>query len=348
MIGNLESLRGIFAILIFCHHFLTEDGSLSPWGGDCGVSFFLMLSGFVMCEAESHHVEPIGYGRYMLKRVARIWPLHIFCLAASIVLFGWAGGVGAWTQLISNFLLIQSWIPDSSFYFSGNSVGWYLSDLLFFYLIFPFLYRLLICKRILFVVCLLMSVAATLTMDIVIPQMSEKAVAWIYIFTVTRLADFLSGMFVWSQFSRMNSKYIYEIMQFSSLKATLIELLCLMPLVAAVILWRPSSNYGLSLLWWLPFFILLPAFSLLDKGRGMVTAILHRPFMILFGRYSFTFYMLHLLVIRVFARIDRVGEMELLLRFPLIFLSVVLLSLIVANCVERPIGRLILRSVQNK
>lgn len=42
-IDALQSLRGIFAVFIFFHHL-----DVFPAGGDVGVVFFLMLSGFVM------------------------------------------------------------------------------------------------------------------------------------------------------------------------------------------------------------------------------------------------------------------------------------------------------------
>lgn len=301
-----------------------------------------------MCVAQSNHDEPVGYGKYMLKRAARIGPLHIFCLGATIVLFGWAGGAGAWKPLLCNFLLLQSWVPDSSFYFSGNSVNWCLSDLLFFYLAFPFLYRLLMSKRSLFVSLWLLAVAATVTLAILLPPKSEEAVAWIYIFPATRMADFLSGMLTWRLFNSLKRNWSYKINQITILKATLIELLCLMPLAVSAFLWTPASNYGLSVLWWLPFFIILPAFSMLDRGKGVITAFLHRPVMLWFGRYSFTFYMVHLIVIRVYARIGIIAQASPTLRFAVIFVSAVIVAVVVGKYIERPLGRLILQSFQNK
>lgn len=55
-IDALQSLRGIFAVFIFFHHL-----DVFPAGGDVGVVFFLMLSGFVMT---------YGYGARCSKRAS--------------------------------------------------------------------------------------------------------------------------------------------------------------------------------------------------------------------------------------------------------------------------------------
>lgn len=49
-IDALQSLRGIFAVFIFFHHL-----DVFPAGGDVGVVFFLMLSGFVMTYGYGAH-----------------------------------------------------------------------------------------------------------------------------------------------------------------------------------------------------------------------------------------------------------------------------------------------------
>ena len=48
MISALQSLRFVFVMMIFMSHF--SYGGLMPFdaGGDCGVAFFFLLSGFVL------------------------------------------------------------------------------------------------------------------------------------------------------------------------------------------------------------------------------------------------------------------------------------------------------------
>ncbi|MBQ7870061.1 MAG: hypothetical protein IJ355_07030 [Prevotella sp.] len=47
MIETLQSLRFIFFVMIFMSHFGYDGRPTFDAGGDCGVSFFFILSGFV-------------------------------------------------------------------------------------------------------------------------------------------------------------------------------------------------------------------------------------------------------------------------------------------------------------
>lgn len=138
-IDALQSLRGIFAVFIFFHHL-----DVFPAGGDVGVVFFLMLSGFVMTYGYGARVLEEGFNRqrYLKRRVARVWPLHLVCLLAALTLLPVTLNADTVAALGLNIVLLQSWVPLRDFFFSGNSVSWCLCDLMFFYILFPWLRRL--------------------------------------------------------------------------------------------------------------------------------------------------------------------------------------------------------------
>ena len=48
MIETLQALRFIFVLMIFMSHFTYRGICAFDAGGDCGVSFFFILSGFVL------------------------------------------------------------------------------------------------------------------------------------------------------------------------------------------------------------------------------------------------------------------------------------------------------------
>ena len=135
MIASLQSWRFIFALMIFLHHFPVNGKGLFEAGGSCGVSFFLILSGFVMAAGYGDKVlsPSFSFGNYMIKRGARIYPLHLLCFLVALVL-AYKNIDGFYLlKLLPNLLLLQSWIPIQGIYFSGNAVSWCLSDLVFFY-----------------------------------------------------------------------------------------------------------------------------------------------------------------------------------------------------------------------
>lgn len=94
-IRSLTSLRGLAAIYVALLHFSAmaqtlcpvEIPSLAP-RGQLAVDFFFDLSGFVM--GYTYYAEFAGRGlrampQFLLKRVARIWPLHAAVIAMMIL-----------------------------------------------------------------------------------------------------------------------------------------------------------------------------------------------------------------------------------------------------------------------
>ncbi len=134
--SSLQSLRGIFALFIFIHHL-----DLFPAGGDSGVGFFIILSGFVLSAGYRDRIAQglISRRDFMRRRVRRLFSCHIIGFILALLLmspfYGWKTPL-VW---LANILMLQSWIPSPTFYFSCDSPSWCLSDLLFCYLLFPFI-----------------------------------------------------------------------------------------------------------------------------------------------------------------------------------------------------------------
>lgn len=87
MIETLQGCRIIFMFLIFMSHFTWMNSEEFCFGGDCGVSFFFMLSGFVLCHAHGKEVTDsrFGHKRFILRQLSKIYPLHIATLLATIL-----------------------------------------------------------------------------------------------------------------------------------------------------------------------------------------------------------------------------------------------------------------------
>ncbi len=80
--GYLDSARGIAAIIVMIYHFINwkfdkEIGikiiSIVFTGSDA-VSFFFVLSGFVLSYKYINQNEPLDIRKYYISRLFRLWP----------------------------------------------------------------------------------------------------------------------------------------------------------------------------------------------------------------------------------------------------------------------------------
>lgn len=298
---SLQSLRYVFLLLIFMSHFSYGEVQALYGGGDCGVCFFFILSGFVLSLGYGKKVEErtFSHFRFLGKRLRKIYPIHLLLLLSLATYYYLQGKEILSLPLLANLFLVQSWIPDPTFFFSGNSVAWFLSDLLFFYLVFPFAYRLIYRLQAgklfllsFFLLAVYISFALLLQEEMVLP--------FLYIFPLTRLIDFcigisISRLFLWLKICREGKRR----KEMGTLHATLIELTMTIGLITLFLI-DPyiDSRLGTTILFWLwiPFFIV--GFSLLDKEKGLVTRLLHQPALLWSGSISFEFYMVHQMVIQ--------------------------------------------------
>ncbi|WP_156374409.1 acyltransferase [Pseudorhodoferax sp. Leaf274] len=146
-LDSLTSLRFFAAAMIVVHHAI-ERGLGPQWASHFalgqGVSFFFVLSGFVLAYNYPvlHGAKDIG--RFLLARVARIWPAHI---AATVLFIVFIGNISSHTLpqgsraaiTAAYVTLTHAWLPLGSYYSAYNAVSWSISTEFFFYLAFPLL-----------------------------------------------------------------------------------------------------------------------------------------------------------------------------------------------------------------
>lgn len=105
--------------------------------GYLGVTFFFVLSGFVLAWA---HRAGDPTGAFLRRRFARIYPLYLVAMVPILILAA-AGefdlsGAGS----VANLFAVQSWVPtDATIGHSPNRVGWSIACEAFFYAVFPWL-----------------------------------------------------------------------------------------------------------------------------------------------------------------------------------------------------------------
>ena len=261
------------------------------------VAFFFVLGGFALTLGYKDKVirDDFSYKAFIKKRCIKFYPLHWLCLLVAvpfvILHFKW------WQipNFAINALLLQTWIPIQPVYFSFNAVSWYLANTLFFALIFPWLFRLVINfdtrKRIWMLV--VMAVFYT-TLIVLLPTKYYHAI--LYINPLVRTIDFVIGMYIALCFGKLkdNAKIQNVIVNKSFVVNVVIVLL-----VASLILISnclDDDHRTMALFYWLPICMLILIVSLL--GCCNAGGYLQTHWLVTLGECSFEIFMIHQLVIR--------------------------------------------------
>ncbi|WP_195205640.1 acyltransferase family protein [Parabacteroides distasonis] len=169
MINTLTSLRFIFAMMVFGAHCYVIDNHFDIHffkEGFVGVSFFFMLSGFIIAYnyQKKFSENKITKRTFWVARIARIYPLHSLTLLIAVALGNYviASGTIDWCKhFLASLTLTNAYIPKDNYFFSFNSPSWSLCCEQLFYICFPFLiaftkdYRKLLST---FLICAILSI----------------------------------------------------------------------------------------------------------------------------------------------------------------------------------------------
>ena len=153
----LTSIRFIFALLVVLFHGLTIPSErMEGWPhfltsiinhGSIGVSFFFVLSGFILAYSYRGRIrQPEDYRAFWLARAARVLPAYYLAfliylpLALAPIFASLQVSDAVQRGLMIGGLqltLLQAWVPEAAVTWNGPS--WSLSVEAVFYLLFPFM-----------------------------------------------------------------------------------------------------------------------------------------------------------------------------------------------------------------
>jgi peptidoglycan/LPS O-acetylase OafA/YrhL len=122
----LTGIRGVAAWFVVLYHVRLSLGSQLPAEaiailskGYLAVDLFFMLSGFVLWLTYADRLRSDGLAAaplFLARRLARIWPLHLFVLAGAIAFAAVLQATGKlnpatypWAELPLHILLVQNW-----------------------------------------------------------------------------------------------------------------------------------------------------------------------------------------------------------------------------------------------
>ncbi|MER5258590.1 MULTISPECIES: acyltransferase family protein [unclassified Streptomyces] len=332
-LDSLTGARFVAAGLVFLCHIATgglfaagtgpADGLMTATktAGTIGVSFFFVLSGYVLTWSARPGET---YGSLLRRRLVKILPNHAVTFALAMVVYA-AAATPLGTALL-NLLLLQSWSSDPAVFLSVNGASWSLSCELLFYALFPVLLPLVgriraarlwwwaagaaaaVMVLPLVAMGLLPRSPAFPAVGSWLDGVSIEGLWFVYIFPLTRLLEFVLGMLM----ARivLSGRWI----GLSPVRAALLTAVAYVAGIYTPMLFTAAAVTVV------PLALLTAALAATDAGGGRT--VLAGPVTRRLGEASFAFYLVHGIVLAY------AGEQVAAAGRPLTTLESVLLSLL--------------------
>lgn len=289
---GLDALRFLAAISVVIFHFGKwswpfNDGFLVSYinVANLGVSFFFVLSGFIMFYVyKNTAMDRAGIYNFLVARFTRIIPLYILTLLVSILyLYNFEQIDLSIKTILYHLFFIQSWIPGEVL--TLNFVNWTLSIEMFFYLIFPFLFLSMkkSPRNFIFATILIWIVSnvATILLALNLDSSSVFNYELVKYFPLLHLNNFLVGMV--GSYLYFNQKIDMRILQ--KVSYVFFALVLIYPLFIPEFMHIGHHN-GL----FAPIFLLV-IFHILNP-RNICSKILRLKFFTVLGKASYGVYLL--------------------------------------------------------
>lgn len=288
---SLTGMRWVAAFVVFVYHvrnfgyFAGESARIVDWAfgaGATGVSFFFILSGFVLAWSARPGERARVFWR---RRIARIYPVHLVTAATALVLaFTLVPGLrpSGPAEAGANLLLVSSWNPD--WWQALNPVSWSLTCEAFFYATFPVLYAGLRRLSPRGLTGLAMSCTGAV---ILMPWVNGYlALGWtLHSFPLARFPEFVLGAAVG------------RLVQVGAWRGPASEAAMGLTLIGYFLAHQLPGDGSYAAFTVIGLACLIPAAALNDLHGGR--SLWRRRWLVRLGEFSFGFYMIHILVMRI-------------------------------------------------
>jgi peptidoglycan/LPS O-acetylase OafA/YrhL len=358
----LTSLRFFAAIYVVIYHYWTSYhlGDVRPLVvelGQTGVTFFFLLSGFILSYSydDGGSFPKDRRGRFYLARFARIYPVYIATILvmfpALVVLKNTGVADQHYRELwaITSPLALHAWIPGAAC--SLNCPNWSISTEVFFYLLFPVVFAPIYRRPVLAISLACAAMALIWLVQIQMWTGSGRTLAGMktamfesdpdghllmQLFTylpLTRLPEFLAGIGlygVWRRGAdRIPSSRLYVT---AGLGAAI---------VVAAASWLPENilRTGFTTICYAPLIL---------AAANSCSGPLFRPDFVWLGQISFALYLVHSPVDSYLRTIDRVALGSQLAGMPLLFFGIATVAALISaallfHFLEEPARKAIVR-----
>ncbi len=306
LVAPLTTLRFFAASWVLLFHLRLHFGTTQTLvlerflqAGPLAMTFFFVLSGFILVVASEGKEPWQDYAGYAWRRLARIYPIYLAYLALFWLVIGFAGELGnkplrAATILgFADLTLTNAWFPQAFLGSFGRDGSWSLSAEVFFYALFPLilLHARQMSDRGLAITlrwCVVLAVVGPLFGRYLPPQGLVPETVY-YSLPIFRLPEFAAGVFY----------AVGVIRDPSRLPSGRKAILWFLGLLAYVCLVAQSLPYAGN------DFVLIPALLVifgyfLRSDAGPVGRLLSARPMVFLGEISFGIYLMQIFTINLY------------------------------------------------
>ncbi|MFI8604609.1 acyltransferase family protein [Cellulophaga baltica] len=290
-LDQLTFSRFIAAIAVVIYHYglevypfnLTHLRTLFEQG-NIAVSYFFILSGFIMIIAYHQH-KKLEFLAYIKKRFARIYPVYFLALVLVLAFKLYYHKDSELGNLLLNLLMLQSWIPGKALTF--NYPAWSLAVEFFFYALFPFLfntfYSKLSLKKLLFPILSIFALSQVVfhwgIFSTSYTGYPSKFHEFLFYFPPMHLAEFLIGNLAGIFFVK---KLQYHIKNYD------LGILILLFMIPIILWYHTQLNFHNGLL----ALLFIPLILLMSANSGYIAKITKYGPLIFLGEISYGIYIL--------------------------------------------------------
>lgn len=358
-IDSLTSLRFLAIMIVVVHHLrdLVGWGPKTGWGA-VGVTFFFVLSGFVLSINYKNIVSCKDAISFLWRRFARLYPLYFLTFIVSFFVIHFYN-INLDTGIVSslaNLFLLQSWFSSSQIHFAYNSASWAISTLVFFYIVF-ILIQFDSPRNILVIISVSLLSLIFSVCYILINNCEPLQIHWlIHMVPTNRIVVFLFGILLAKLFlSKVN-----RFKKINFLTASFFEVVLLVLIidrlstcsVLNILVQSVNSVIDAPLLLsrqLIDIYFLSPVLCGLlifvcSLEHGIISRILVAKPLIFLGELSFAIYLSHQLIFRILSRIKVDNEANLIL---LAFIITIFISYFLYRYVEKPCSNYLKRIGSN-
>jgi len=355
-LNPLTSLRFFAAAAVVWVHSATEfQFEMDPYQPVAladAVSFFFVLSGFILTYV--YGSQPgLEKRRFLLARVARIWPAHIAALVLFLFLIPaseWReSSLGTW---LANVTMTHTWMPEANWRASFVMPSWSISTEFAFYLCFLFLIpgwkRTWPWKL---AASFLLLIGTCAYSNWLLSDAPLTAGRLVYVTPYARLFEFVLGMSTAALWERFSPR-----IRLHPALATLLECAALLLVYFAMAKARPWSLQaarmqpftGAGEVWLLSAGFSCWAFAAfifaMALGQGLLSRLLSWSFFVLLGEISYSLYLVHMPIATYLARHPMdLSDTWRWTAYPIYCLVILATSYLIWALVERPCRHFLVR-----